>query len=106
MLQHIEMSSDPKAVQDALSERAAFPGNFNPATGKWESVDGNKKLRTKLVFHPETKKLMAVTAQDAASNMDKALAIDMAISGFFQKFAKFGGQNLAMFSGSSKDVTK
>ena len=85
------MSSHPKSVQDALHETAAFPGNINPANGKWEAVDGNRKKRTRLVFHPETGKLIAEEAAKVyeACKTDQFLGIDMAKEGFFQSMCCF-----------------
>ncbi len=88
------MSSDPRSVQNALHDTAVFPGNFNPANGKWESTDGQSQgLRTKLVFHPVTGKLMAMSSQqaqaEAARRVDQFLGIDMAISGYFMQPLRF-----------------
>ena len=87
------MSSDPKDVHDALHETTAsnLPGNFDPQSGKWESTDDkSEKPRTKLVFDPETKKLLALTPEQAAARaarqMDKFVGVDMARSGFFNLY--------------------
>jgi hypothetical protein len=79
------MSTDPRSVQEALHEDASVPGNFNPQNGKWESPTDTS--RTKLVFDRDTKKLVAMTPQQAAANAarkaDKFVGVDMARSGFF-----------------------
>jgi hypothetical protein len=82
------MSSDAKDVQNALHEETSVPGNFNLETGKWEATDDKSKTpRTKLVFDPKTKKLIALTPQQAEAEcckkMDEFVAVDMARSGFF-----------------------
>ena len=79
------MSSDPKSVQDTLHQSATLPGNFNLATGKWETA--SKGGRTRLMFDPVTKKLIAVTPQQIAANaarrVDGFLGVAMAEEGFF-----------------------
>jgi hypothetical protein len=82
------MSSDAKDVQNALHRKASVPGNFNLQTGKWEATDDKSETpRTKLVFHLQTKKLLAFTPQqaeaEACKKMDEFVAVDMAHSGFF-----------------------
>ena len=80
--------SNPTNVQNALHDAAVFPGNFNPANGKWEKTsDKSQGLRTKLVFQTGTGKLMAMSSRqaeaEAATKADRTLAIDMAIAGYF-----------------------
>lgn len=75
------MSSDPRTVQNALHDNAALPGNFNLQNGRWEGSGGGG--RTRLVFDPKTKKLLAVTPEQA---LDKFVGIDMAREGFFNLY--------------------
>ena len=78
------MSSDPISVQNTLRDTATFPGNFNPQNAKWERTDGRSAApKTKLVFDPKTKKLLAVSREQA---MDSELALDMANAGWFSQY--------------------
>ena len=80
------MSSDRKSVQDTLHQDATLAGHFNPANGKWETASA-KGVRTQLTFDPVTKKLVAVTPQQIASNaarrVDGSIGVAMAEDGCF-----------------------
>ena len=65
---NMNSKSDPKSVQDALHETAVFPVNFNLKNGQWESPgtgtnSTSTRPRTKLVFDPKMKKLLAMTSE-------------------------------------------
>ena len=80
------MSSDPTSVQETLHQDANLPGNFNPANGKWEAAPSGGG-RTRLMFDPVSKKLVALTPQQIAANaarrVDHFVGVDMAREGFF-----------------------
>ena len=119
-------SNDTKVVQEAMHQTktdGTLPNAFNARNGKWETaMNGN---RQELAFDKSSGKLILKQNND---NPDSVVAIPMAAAGFFSDnmgeprkftdsfkkaalttncvFAKFGGQNLVMFSGSTEDVTK
>ena len=85
-------SSDPRRVEQVLHDTATLPGNFNPNNGRWESVENTSstRRRTRLVFDPETKKLLAVDHREAvdddtemARKIDGYVGVDMAAAGYF-----------------------
>lgn len=110
-------SNDAKVVQEAMQQTktdGTLPNAFNARNGKWETATNDS--RQELAFDKSTGKLILKQHND---NPDSVIGIPMAAAGFFSDnigeppkftdsfkkaalttncvFAKFGGQNLAMF---------
>ena len=83
------MSSDPKSIQDTLHDAVEFPGDFNPVIGKWETANrrASEGPRMTLVFDTKTKKLLALTPEQAAVRKeDEHVSILLAQAGYFNLF--------------------